>query len=311
MLTESNFLKFLNADLQGVEKSLMDNSSEESYPNIFILGLPRSGTTLLSQLLFNCLNFYCTNNLMARFWEVPLTGAFLSKLIIGQRKGTSYKSFYGKTDDICEPHEFSWFWHNLLKIKNIKEYNPIVAETEINWPEMKKIFYNLNHILDGPIVYKPLELSAYHLKKFNKEFKNILFIYIERDLKDVMYSLAKSRKDYFNDYNMWWGSYPLEYNLIKDKPFEEQIVYQVLYLDKMYREKLPELDIRRLLIIRYEDMCNNPEGMLSTITDRMKIHFNHKVEQVNRMESFNPSKPNLDTEIKLLIDRAYLSCKIF
>src|SRR5437764_1046201 len=104
------FLLRFNKNLEELESSLVMENVEEEYPNIFILGLPRSGTTLINQLIFNALDVGCTNNLMARFWDAPLCGTMLSKIILGKAKSNSYTSSYAASDNIMSPHQFAYFW---------------------------------------------------------------------------------------------------------------------------------------------------------------------------------------------------------
>src|SRR5581483_9026315 len=79
-VSDYDFLTGLNKQLIPLESELLDMNVTEEFSNIFILGLPRSGTTLLSQIIFNNLDLACTNNLIARFWDAPLCGTHLSKI---------------------------------------------------------------------------------------------------------------------------------------------------------------------------------------------------------------------------------------
>ena len=197
-----DFLKQLNNKLSGLEKKLLLQDVDENYPNIWIIGLPRSGTTLLSQLIFNCFDIACTNNLVARFWKTPLCGCLLSKIILGDKKSESYESIYGKANDICSPHEFSYFWRSILKIKEISLYNPCIADKGIDWNLLRSKILNMNRIFEKGVVFKTLEFAGYHIKRFHNLFKKSVFIYITRDSRDVALSLAKARLDYYNDLEM-------------------------------------------------------------------------------------------------------------
>ena len=145
-MRDQEFFQRLNMDLTGLENELFNSAISEKYPNFFILGLPRSGTTMLNQLLFNCLNIACTNNLMAKFWETPLVGAYLSKTLLGKYKPQKYDSVYGKNNDIASPHEFSYFWHRLLSIKpsDIETYNADNIKNILNWNRIRLTFLNIN-----------------------------------------------------------------------------------------------------------------------------------------------------------------------
>jgi hypothetical protein len=59
---------------------------------VFVLGVPRSGTTLTSQLLAYCLDAGYVNNAAARFWLAPVHGIRLARLIAGDRGERSFRS---------------------------------------------------------------------------------------------------------------------------------------------------------------------------------------------------------------------------
>ncbi len=294
MLNDKLFLKEFNKNLLNIEQKLKIDDIDENYPNIFLLGLPRSGTTLLSQILFNNLDISCTNNLIAKFWKAPLTGCYLSKLTIGKTKSSSYHSDYGQTKDIYSPHEFSWFWHELLKIKDITVYNPSQADEIIDWNNVRKILLNFNRIYENVFIHKVLELGIYHIKRFNNLFKKSIFIFIERNPKDIAISLANSRIAKYNDLDIWWSSYPLEYTELKSLPYWEQIAGQVYHLSKMYEEKIKLIDKERLIKIRYNDLCINPQKLLDNVKTKIKKLFDYEITQINTPRSFEVSKPKID-----------------
>ena len=290
---EKNFLTSLNKYLGETESSLMQDVKEE-IPNIFLLGLPRSGTTLLAQILFNNLDIACTNSFVARFFESPLTGCMLSKIILGDRKSNVYKSSYGKPVDMHAPHEFSWFWQNLLNYKDITVYKPEEARKSIDWLLVKSKLLDMNRVFEAPLIHKPLELMAFHMEQFNDLFDKALFIYIERDSIDITYSLTKARLSYYNDLDEWWGSYPTEYNEISRAPWWEQVPAQVHYLLKLYEDKLPVIDESRFLKTTYQDLCKDPQQLLEDVKTKVKDISGYSVKQINDPPSLTASKPNLD-----------------
>ena len=91
-----HFLDRLNLNLTSIEP-LKDELPDRTWPLVFVLGLPRSGTTLLTQLLGHSLDVAVVNNLVARFWLAPVTGMRLSRIILGDEVHTNFLSDYGKT----------------------------------------------------------------------------------------------------------------------------------------------------------------------------------------------------------------------
>ena len=109
-MDSQKFLQKFSLSLDTLESEL-ESGEDEVYSNIFVMGLPRSGSTLLTQILYNNTDLYCTNNLIARFWDTPLVGTQLSKLTIPKVALSEYETFYGRTFVIDQPHEFSRFKH--------------------------------------------------------------------------------------------------------------------------------------------------------------------------------------------------------
>lgn len=308
-----DFTTKMNDALLDLESELMDDTLEEIYPNIFIIGQSRTGTTLLSQILFNNLDIACTNNLMAKFWKAPLVGAYLSKISLGDKKSATYDSVYGRTNDIYSPNGFGWFWRKLL---NIEYARPDLSEKKeegvVNWPFVKSVIININHILNKSVLYKPAESLAVHLPKFDSCFSKAIYIYIERDLLDIAVSLAKARIDYYNSIEeMWWSALapiPEEYKKLKGQPYEIQIAGQIYWIEKMFEKSTKEIPQEKLIRIKYNDLCANPKLLLDEVCSRSLTNYNISINQLNTPPVFKTSHPDIDKSIK---DRLYAGLQNF
>ena len=266
MLNPDEFIRRFRESIASLETDL-EQETEENHSNVLVLGLPRSGTTLLTQLLHSCTNLYCTNNFIARFWEAPLVGAYLSKLTIGSLESSSFESFYGRTTDISEPHEFSWFWHGLLDVADVANYDPQAVAERIDWERVRSKLINLNAVLRGGLVHKPLELVGYHSSHFSRILNKAIFLFIERDPLEMAYSIAEARQRNNKDMQSWWGSYPPAriYNEMKCEPWALQIVKQIRYFKQMYAEQLSALPSESLVKTSYQELCKDPVGLLSKV----------------------------------------------
>jgi hypothetical protein len=293
----AEFIRMLNNDLGTLER-ILETEEDERFLNIFILGLPRSGTTLLTQVIFNNLDVMCTNNVIAKFWKTPLVGAYLSKITLGSQKSDSYCSVYAKTKYPWDPHEFSWFWNDLMNIKDITKYNITEEANRIDWERVRTKLVNLNKVLEAPMVHKPLELIGYHLEKFASLFEKALFIYIDRDALDVAYSLTEARLYRYSDISVWWGSYPpiKNYSTIADQPYNIQIAIQVHCLKKMYFKKIPILPATKVLTTSYDSLCEKPDALLNEIVLKAN-KLDCEVTLLNVPTKFTPSKKERDPNI--------------
>jgi len=261
----------------------------ETYPNIFIFGVPRSGTTLLSQILAYCLDIGYINNLIARFWKCPYVGVILSQHLKIPKK-ISFKSYYGRTPEISDPNEFGYFWAYHLRYRSSK--NMKIDENDrnnIDWIKLKKEILAINYAFQKPCVFKCVLLGAY-IKELSEILNKSIFVYIERDPFDNAVSLLKAREEFFGDRRKWWSLKPREYNLLKNKSPEEQVVGQVYYLRKEFEKSIKGCD--RVIKITYEELCENPMEIVERVRKFVKKKTGDDIKVVNEVKSFKVEKFN-------------------
>ncbi len=291
------FLTKLNKNLSDLEIELLDRDYISEKPNIFILGLPRSGTTLLSQVIFNHLDVGCTNNLIARFWDTPLIGTRLSRIVLGDSRSGQYNNLYANTEHITDPHEMAYFWRKHFMSYNVTESFPPERINQVDWEHLRAIIYNMNRLWEKSMVFKPLEIAGYYLEKFMEVFPRSVFIHIQRETFDTAISIAKARLSLYNDLNSWFGTYPLEYEQLKDEPWWNQIAGQMFYLNQMYNSNITKSDAVRVIKVRYEEFCINPDKILKEIIRKISVKYSYKLNLLCIPQSLKVSKPVLDDAI--------------
>ena len=299
------FLDLMNETLREIEPKLR-TVQKKPLPLLFVMGVMRSGTTLLTQILSSCLNIAIINNLVARFWLAPVTGIRLSKALFGDKRKISFDSDFGKTADLSEPHEFSYFWHHWLKMEEIPPYYPDSVQDKIDWDGLKLTLRNMAAEFDRPLLMKASDVG-YHIEKFQKVFPEAIFILIRRDLADIALSLQKGRVQYYGDKNIWLGSYPVEYEEIKDLKGMDQIAAQVFYLDQMFESGIKRIPSSRVVSTTYEEVCKNPNEIVDTVEKRISDATGFTIRKSSAvMEPFSLSSYSSTEEYKkykVLLDR--------
>ncbi len=287
------FLNDLNQHLIEFDRKLLRNSLTEQYPNVFLFGLPRSGTTMLSQVLYNNLNISTFNNLAARFWDAPLVGLHFSNTVLKKDKKDNYTSNFGSTMDMNSPHEFSYFWRKHLLVDELLESLDVAkVGNSINWQRLFKYLINFNHINRSPFVYKTMEYTGLYIDYFLKYFSKSYFIYIQRDYLSVAKSIYSAWVLNTTGKNDWWGSAPLEYRKLMGLPLVDKVVGQMYYLDKMYKIALNKIPDNRLIKVQYTDLCQHPNDLLMKINDLIKIPV------LSSPSSFEISNSSVDKNIE-------------
>lgn len=290
-----NILGLMNDELKKNHGALLlDIEAVTPFPFLFVCGLPRSGTTLLMQLLSNCLDVGYINNLIARFWSVPLYGIVLSKTLLNGKNDTKndtkndkeqdYTSTWGKTKDIDGPHEFSYFWHEWFHPHDCPEGMGIDPEkilSSTDWPGLQKTLLNMAHYFNKPMLFKGI-WPSYFLEKFIELIPDSLFIFITRNEEDVALSLYRTRLKYYENPNTWWSVYPAEYNRLKDLPWYEQIAGQIFYLNALYSRQIEKIDGRNILFVNYNELCDSPPKVLEIIRAHVEKNFSYSVDLVRK-----------------------------
>lgn len=253
-----------NADLPP-DSEVVDS---EKIPLIYVVGTPRSGTTLLSQLIARCLPVGYANNLTARFWLRPSAGLRLSNLFFNEsmRANLGVKSVYGVTPNWFEPHEFGYFWRYWLLLDQSSTHRLSqghlaridqaglrkTLQTEI-LAHSKKPF-SIKNVVCG--------LNASFLTRMHPQS---LFVNIDRDPFSSAASILNARKERYGDYGIWWSLKPSTYPQIAacTDP-AEQVVQQVMDCRREFGEELALPGVRSVCI-SYQELVEDPGHSLNNI----------------------------------------------
>jgi hypothetical protein len=262
-----SFLEELNEYLRPREVELYGDHEIE-HPFVFVVGLPRSATTLLSQVLAYCLDAAYVDNVAARFWLAPVHGIRLSRLLAGGAAGVTFESDYARTRSPHDIHEFGYFWRHWLKKETFDDVvHAREREDEIDWAGLRRTLANVQHEFGKPFVAKNM-LGAYHLPRLRQVLGPVLYVYIERDRLDVCVSILDARRKYYDDPRTWWSYVPVEYPLLKDRDEWEQVAGQVHYLARFYERAFGEVGEDCLVRVTYERLCRDPAAVLAAVQER-------------------------------------------
>ena len=271
-----NFLEVLNQQLHLWEVSTYQDFPEE-HPFLFVFGVPRSGTTLLGQVVAHCLDVGYINNFSARFWLAPVTGIRLAKILLDGEKTTRFESYYATTKDLADIHEFGYFWRYWLKKEDLADFVHTRANEDIiDWPGLKRMLLNIQNEFSKAVAFKSI-FGAYHIERFLQVFDKSMFIYIERDPVDNAISILRAREKFYTDTRLWWSTVPLEYEQLKNLPTPEQIGGQVYHLRRFYEQQFEAVSHERIVKITYKEMCENPAQILDKIQVNCMRHFGYEL----------------------------------
>lgn len=274
----------LNKQLNLSQSELFFNEIEDKV-SIHIIGAPRSGTTLLSQLILSTLEVGFINNFIAAFWNAPLYGIHLSKKLLGNNYISNFFSDHGRTNNVQEPHEFSYFWKKHLKYSDFsqKTYD---KDHQINWVEFREIINQMVNAFDNPIVFKSF-LYGFHAAKAIEYMPKTIFLFIRRDVYQNAFSILKLRQKMYGSMNHWASIKPHQYSFLKDENIYRQVMGQVYFLNYEYEKQLSLIPDQNKLTIEYKDLCLNPDQILNSISDKVNFFQSIKSNQNIEFSSVN------------------------
>jgi LPS sulfotransferase NodH len=270
--SDEEFLAALNEYLEPRERERYEDIAI-AHPFVFVVGAPRSGTTLLSQLLAYCLDVGYVTNVAARFWRAPLHGIRLSRVLVGAGVERPFESDYARTPSLGGIHEFGYFWTSWLQKLTFDDVVDAESrEGDIDWRGLRLTLANVQRQFDRPMVAKNV-LGAHHARRLTETLGKVLWVVIERDRLDTAVSILDARVRYYGDATRWWSYVPPEYRRLEGLGTHDQIAGQIHYLDRFYRRVLGELDEAVTLRVRYADLCGDPVSVLERVAARVGAVF--------------------------------------
>jgi hypothetical protein len=258
-------IDLLNKDLSSVESFLMSTNSQSIFPPIIITGVPRSGTTLINQMLPARFDLGYVSNLMARFHRAPLTGAWLQKQLMTNdiHQLRNFQSKHGVTNKIFEPHEFGYFWGRHLNFGGDSHEPTRSAEIKtLNFHALNSELNGICSIYDSPSVFK-CAIAPFMLTELLRN-TNIFVLHITRDRASTVNSILNAREERLGDKKKWWSIRPHGWANQLEKSPNDQVCWQYDKTISAVRSG-GELFPDRVLEINLSDLISEPEKTLETI----------------------------------------------
>lgn len=291
-----NLIKELKVLLEPVQLKKQDDFSTNKYPLGFIVGAPRSGSTLLLQWLASLGVFCYPTNVLNRFAYAPYIGALIQKLLFDPEydfseefsdinSSVEFTSNLGKTKGALDTNEFQHFFRNYMNNFD-PQYLTREELNQVDFDGIRNGLASIEYAFEMPFIVK-LVMLEFHLETVFSKIKNSIILYIKRNPLYNMQSLLLAREKYYNDKTVWWSVKPKEYEKLKEMDIYHQIAGQVYYTNKALENALGSIPGKNKISIRYEDFCKNPGKYYHEIKEKYKAHGYILPEKYEGVSFFN------------------------
>ena len=272
LFARARLRKALNRCLHTLEVRLGRRWADEPLPHrpIFVIGAPRSGSTLLYQLLTDRFDVGYLANGHARRPGAPSL-VERRRGLAGRRRGElgDYRSSFGGTDGELGPSECGPFWYRFFPRR--PHYVPADAFPAASRRQLRAAVGAFVEACGRPVVYKNLYNTA-RIDAIAAALPEALFIAIHRDLAANARSLLDGRLHVAGSPEAWWSVEPPGVEHLRRLPAHEQVVEQIRALDDLVARVEASIGPERVLHVVYEDICADPRGQLERIAAFAAAH---------------------------------------
>jgi hypothetical protein len=244
------------------ERRLMHHASQP-YPPIFIIGAPRSGTSLLYELMITRFRFAYMSNAAHRFFKTPLAATRLFERQIATWRG-DFTSQYGHIEGWGAPNEGGWIWQRWLRDSDWIDGNQF---PDAHVRELRQLTSGFARLADAPFLNKNV-MHSNRIRLMTKIWPEALFIEVRRETLDNARSILRAERaaggpDMSGD--GWWSVRPRLAADYAGQPDTVRSVAQVVGVARDIEEDIASVDSAKLLRIDYGDFCAAPRAAMAQV----------------------------------------------
>jgi hypothetical protein len=255
-------------------------------PLVFILASPRTGSTLVYQLIINFFNFFYFSNFVNDFcFESPVVGAALD-LSIHSRRSVGYRSAYGKTRGLHGPSEASLVFKNWFGGQHPSQTRSCKVKAEKRQHfvlTMKSI-----HKMTGLPILAKNAWNCFRIQELTSLFQNTHFLWVRRDIIASANSDLEARYRR-GDPTVWNSATTTNYLEIQKRPYWEQVVEQQYEYNRCMAHDLSTYSQGQFIELWYENVCERPELELKRLDDYFSNYSFPTKLRNRRIPTFNIS----------------------
>jgi hypothetical protein len=262
----STLLAAIAAPLDGVlastERRLYDHAASPRMPIVIVTGAPRSGTTIVSQVLSAHLPVTFFNNLTSVFPRAPIIANRLFRRLLAAR-APDYRSFYGRTRGFARQNDGLHLWDRWLGDDRYAVPEELAADAA---ERMRRFFAAYEIAFGKPILTKNNALAT-GATAIARALPTAHFVFVRRRPEYAAQSILHAREVIQGSRYAPYGVPDPRYRGAADNGVSpiEAVCAQLAYHDRRLRAQQEELGPKRFWLLEYEDFCRAPEDIVERV----------------------------------------------
>ncbi len=233
-------------------------------PPVFIVGPPRSGTTLLYESLVTRYCFAYFSNLADQFHLAPVAATAFGIFLVRGWRG-EFESRYGHIAGWGAPSEAGRIWDRWLPSPRRNRTDSAKAEKQL-----QTTIFALSGLFDAPFINKNVMLSM-HIGLLSRVFENPVFIRVTRDPVENVRSILRAQEDGIGPFvDGWWSVRPTLAERFQNADRLTKACAQVIGIEADIVGDCKRHAFGRLFTVDYQEMCERPRHLLDELGTFMR-----------------------------------------
>jgi hypothetical protein len=250
--------------LERAERRLYARAEPPRKPIVLVGGAPRSGTTIVEQVLVRSLPVTYFNNLTAVFPRAPIVANRLfGRLLRPPRPG--FRNFYGRTSGFANRNDGLALWDRWLGNDRYRPPERLDAATA---DDMRRFFGAYEAAFGRPLINKNNAL-AICADVVASALPTAHFVCVRRQPLYAVQSILGTRELIQGRREAPYGVGDPQYAARPDADPIEVVCAQVLYTERRMAEHQRTLGPERFWVVEYEDFCRAPHVVVERVADEI------------------------------------------
>lgn len=277
MSVAGNILKALSLSLLPLERLISLRFGEcgiNKFPPVFIIGAPRSGSTLLYKVLIEKFNLGYLSNFSAHFSFIPIISTWLLKKISPLSNKGGYEFEYGFIPGLTSPSEFGEFWYRWFPRGKTVYVAPLQTPHH-HMEQLRQTIGAASYVHHASIIFKNV-YNSMRIAPICEAVPNACFVVCKRDYSETAFSILNARKQKMGSHRKWWSVPPREIDYLLKLDYAQQIAGQIYYTYEQIKSDMHRYGKNKFLEINYEEFCLD----VSTAIEIIKTFFKRNGIQI-------------------------------
>ncbi len=232
---------------------------------VFVLGPPRSGTTLLYQLMIEAFQVGYLSNVHELAFGGP---SILERSLRVTRWGrpSNFESDLGQIRGMLAPSECGAFWYRFFPRQ---PQHVTVSSPGVDRNALEAAVRRFVAACARPVVFKNV-VNSVRAAVLAQIFADARFVIVERDLRANAASILRARHA-MGSLDRWWSAEPSNVEDLKTARPALQVIGQIEGIKRDMAVGLQHVVPGRIVRLDYDQICGNTHDALRTIADAFAL----------------------------------------